>query len=111
MLLGRGFKAPSLPTKHKMALIIAITERSKMEKEVITFKAPEGLEMPEGIKSGDTFEVMATVALGEEGELYLKEIDGLPVSTESEDEEVEAEAENDGGFLEAMDRRMTESEE
>lgn len=80
-----------------------------MEKEAIEFKAPEGLEMPEGVKPGDTFEVMATVTLGEEGELYLKEIDGLPVSTESEDEEVEAE--NDGGFLEAMDRRMTESEE
>ena len=79
----------------------------------IEFKAPEGLEIPEGTNSGGSFEVMATVTLGEEGELYLKEIDGLPISTESEDEEVEAddETQDNGGFLEAMDRRMTKSEE
>lgn len=79
----------------------------------IEFKAPEGLEIPEGTNPGGSFEVMATVTLGEEGELYLKEIDGLPISTESEDEEVEAddETQDNGGFLEAMDRRMTKSEE
>jgi len=79
----------------------------------IEFKSPEGLEIPEGTNPGESFEVMATVTLGEEGELYLKEIDGLPISTESEDEEIEAddETQNKGGFLEAMDRRMTESEE
>lgn len=95
-----------------MALIIAITEGSKMEKEAIEFKAPEGLEIPEGINPGDTFEVMATVALGEEGELYLKEIDGLPIAAEPDQEENTEEEGDDsaGGFLEAMDRRMTESD-
>jgi len=75
----------------------------------IEFKSPEGLEIPEGTNPGESFEVMATVALGEEGELYLKEVDGLPISMESEDEEQDGVPE--GGFLEAMDRRMTESEE
>lgn len=85
-----------------------------MEKESIEFMAPEGLEVPEGIKPGETFEVMATVALGEEGELYLKEVDGLPISAEESDDSEDADEEEDtsdeGGFLEAMDRRMTESE-
>ena len=52
-----------------------------MNKESIEFKAPEGMEVPEGINPGDTFEVMATVQLGEDGELYLKEVDGMPVGS------------------------------
>ena len=79
----------------------------------IEFKAPEGLEIPEDVKPGDSFEVMATVTLGEEGELYLKEIDGIAVSGEDDTEEGDAEGESgasEEGFLEAMDRRMTESE-
>ena len=77
----------------------------------IEFKAPEGLEIPEDIKPGDPFEVMATVILGEKGELYLKEIDGIAVSGEDEENDAEGESEApDEGFLEAMDRRMTESE-
>ena len=95
-----------------MAVIIAITAKPKMES--IEFKAPEGLEIPEGTNPGDTFEVMATVALGKEGELYLKEIDGMPVSgVEQKEEEVpetkEEMPEQDGGFLEAVERRASES--
>lgn len=85
-----------------------------MEKESIEFKAPEGMEMPEGIEVGGTFEVMATVALGEEGELYLREIDGLPVTNSEEEEDMEEEVpaeedmpEEQGGFLEAVERRAT----
>jgi hypothetical protein len=79
----------------------------------IEFKAPQGLEIPEGTNPGDSFEVMATVTLGEEGELYLKELDGISVSGEEDPEEDAAEgetepSENQGGFLEAMDRRMEE---
>lgn len=78
----------------------------------IEFKAPQGLEIPEDVKPGDSFEVMATVTLGEGGELYLKEIDGIAVSGEDDAKEDAAEGEQDdasnGGFLEAMDRRMTE---
>lgn len=87
-----------------------------MEKESIEFKAPEGMEVPEGLAVGDTFEVMATLALGEEGELYLREIDGLPVSTMQEEEEEEDMGgeeemadEGEGGFLEAVERRAQQS--
>ncbi len=95
-----------------------------MNKESIEFMAPEGMEVPEGINPGDTFEVMATVQLGEEGELYLKEVDGMPVGVEdmeeSEDqgeeemvsEEMSGEGEempennmSEGGFLDAIERR------
>lgn len=87
-----------------------------MEKESIEFKAPKGMEVPEGIAVGDTFEVMATVALGEEGELYLREIDGLPVMGLEKDgmEEDVAGSEEDmpkeeGGFLEAVERRASQA--
>lgn len=95
-----------------------------MNKESIEFMAPEGMEVPEGINPGDTFEVMATVQLGEEGELYLKEIDGMSIGGEMEEsegeEEMEMEMENEsegeempeessnmseGGFLDAIERR------
>lgn len=98
-----------------------------MNKESIEFMAPEGMEVPEGINPGDTFEVMATVQLGEEGELYLKEVDGMPIGAEdmeeSEDqseeeemasEEMSAEGEempesnmSEGGFLDAIERRAS----
>lgn len=90
-----------------MAVIIAVTKNPDME--TLEFKAPKGLEIPKGINVGDTFEVMATVALGEEGELYLKEIDGLPITAEEEDNEKEEDPAQ-GGFLEAMNRRMADSE-
>ena len=90
-----------------------------MNKESIEFMAPEGMEVPEGINPGDTFEVMATVQLGEEGELYLKEVDGMAVGGEMEEAEEEVEGEevameseempegdmSEGGFLDAIERR------
>lgn len=127
-----------LPQPNKMELVIAIAPNkmgekhsngckcgcNHMEKESIEFKAPEGMEVPEGINPGDTFEVMATVQLGEGGELYLKEVDGMPVGgemeeakeegemegemmAEAEGEEMPEEAANmsEGGFLDAIERR------
>ena len=123
---------------NKMELVIAVAPANmggknhkgcgcggkNMTKESIEFKAPEGMEVPEGINPGDTFEVMATVQLGEEGELYLKEIDGMPIGGEMEEdkgegaEEMEMENEtegeempeessnmSEGGFLDAIERR------
>ena len=86
-----------------------------MEKESIEFMAPEGMEMPEGLNPGDTFETMATVQLGEDGELYLKALDGMALGGMGEDEEEESEmmAEGDmseGGFLDAVERRAASSE-
>jgi hypothetical protein len=102
-------------------------EDNHMKKESIEFKAPEGMEVPEGINPGDTFEVMATVELGEGGELYLKEVDGMPVGEQDdmaedkaeggseeagmEGEDMSAEEDNaptsQGGFLAAIERRAT----
>jgi len=45
----------------------------------MNFKAPNGLEVPEGTKAGDRFQVLATLELNEDGSLYLCEVDGLPV--------------------------------
>ena len=89
-----------------------------MKNESIEFKAPEGMEVPEGVNPGDTFEVMATVQLGEQGELYLKEIDGMAVSGQddvaedkteggSEESSMEGEDMSKGGFLAAVERRAT----
>ena len=93
-----------------------------MEKESIEFMAPEGMEMPEGLNPGDTFESMATVQLGEDGELYLKALDGMALgSAEEEEEEEEDEVEenesemvaegdmSEGGFLDAVERRAASS--
>jgi len=87
-----------------------------MKNESIEFKAPEGMEVPEGVNPGDTFEVMATVELGEGGELYLKEVDGMPVGEQddmaedkaeggSEEAGMEGEDMSKGGFLAAVERR------
>lgn len=94
-----------------------------MNKESIEFMAPEGMEMPEGLAAGDTFEAMATVKLGEDGELYLTALDGMPLAGMKEEEEGEEEGEenemaeesgeemmaegdmSEGGFLDAVERR------
>lgn len=92
-----------------------------MEKESIEFMAPEGMEMPEGLNPGDTFESMATVQLGEDGELYLKALDGMALGSAEEEEEEEGEDEggesemmaegdmSEGGFLDAVERRAASS--
>ena len=81
--------------------------------------APEGMEMPEGLNPGDTFEAMATVQLGEEGKLNLTALDGMTLGGVEEAEEAEEEggeegeemtAEgnmSEGGFLDAVERRAT----
>lgn len=90
-----------------------------MEKESIEFMAPEGMEMPEGLNPGDTFESMATVQLGEDGELYLKALDGMALGSAEEEEEEDEGGESEmmaegdmseGGFLDAVERRAASSE-
>ena len=78
----------------------------------VEFEAPEGFEIPGGVKLGDTFESLATVELCEGGKLCLRAIDGVPVtSSESEeDKESEENEETDqindnGGFLDAIEKR------
>ena len=84
--------------------------------------APEGMEMPEGLSPGDTFEAMATLQVGEEGKLNLAAIDGMALGGMGEEEEVEEESEegeegeeemaaegnmSEGGFLDAVERRAS----
>jgi hypothetical protein len=75
----------------------------------ITFPVPEGFEPPEGSAPGDTFEVLATVTLSEDGgELSLESVDGLTVGApETPTEEVLPETETPG-FIEAMSRGVRE---
>ena len=81
----------------------------------IEFNLPEGLSLPEGINPGEAFEVMATLQLGENGAAMLMEIDGAPVSAPEEEteeapvmEEDAAAAEEEMGFLDAVERRAAE---
>jgi hypothetical protein len=90
-----------------------------MDEKTIEFMAPEGMEMPEGLNPGDTFEAMATVQLGEEGKLNLTAIDGMSLGGMEEEAEEEGEEEggeaeeemvaegnmSEGGFLDAVERR------
>jgi hypothetical protein len=89
-----------------------------MDEKTIEFMAPEGMEMPEGLNPGDTFEAMATVQLGEEGKLNLTALDGMTLGgmeEEADEEEEAGEAEemvaegnmSEGGFLDAVERRAS----
>ena len=44
------------------------------------FALPAGVEIPEGLKSGDQFQTMATLVLGDSGKAMLIEIDGQPIA-------------------------------
>ena len=89
-----------------------------MDEKTIEFMAPEGMEMPEGLSPGDTFEAMATLQVGEEGKLNLAAIDGMALGVGMEEAEEAEEAEeggaeemvaegnmSEGGFLDAVERR------
>lgn len=87
-----------------------------MDEKTIEFMAPEGMEMPEGLSPGDTFEAMATLQVGEEGKLNLAAIDGMAFGgmEEAEEEGGEAGEEmaaegnmSEGGFLDAVERRAS----
>jgi hypothetical protein len=75
----------------------------------ITFPVPEGFEPPEGSAPGDTFEVLATVSLSEDGsELSLESVDGLALGApEAPTEEVLPDTETPG-FIETMSRGVRE---
>ena len=44
------------------------------------FALPAGVEIPEGLKSGDQFQTMATLVLGDNGKAMLIEVDGQPIA-------------------------------
>jgi hypothetical protein len=77
------------------------------------FDAPEGLEMPEDLAEGDTFDAMATLKLGEEGKLVLVSLDGVALGGSGEEEEDMGEEEegkgpSKGGFLASAEQGIAE---
>jgi hypothetical protein len=48
----------------------------------IDFPMPEGFQPPKGTKPGATFEALATLSLGDDGELNLLKLDGCDVKPE-----------------------------
>lgn len=44
------------------------------------FILPAGVEVPEGLETGDQFQTMATLVLGDNGKAMLVEIDGQPIA-------------------------------
>jgi hypothetical protein len=74
------------------------------------FMLPEGVEVPEGLAKGDSFQVVATLVLGDGGNAELIEVDGTPLkgyeSKGGEKKkggmEVEEEEPRLGGFVEEV---------
>ena len=58
-----------------------MNKETNMKKEVYV-DVPEGFEVPEGVKSGDTFEAMTTYRLDKDGRLCVQEIEGNPLPGE-----------------------------
>jgi hypothetical protein len=57
---------------------------------------PEGFPIPENVRPGEPFEVVATIAPGEDGGFTLTAIDGMKLSEEEEPEdEMEDEMEDE----------------
>jgi hypothetical protein len=58
---------------------------------------PEGFPLPENARPGEPFEVVATIAPGEDGGFSITAIDGMKLSEEEEPEdEMEEEDETEG---------------
>ncbi len=56
---------------------------------------PEGFPLPENARPGEPFEVVATIAPGEDGGFSITAIDGMKLSEEEESEEDEMEEEDE----------------
>lgn len=74
---------------------------------------PAGLKVPDDVAPGSSFEVMATVSVGDDGMLTIQSIDGNAVSDTAEEAAeapaAEAPAEEGGAapsFLDAMEKGM-----
>lgn len=82
--------------------------------KAVSLPMPDGMEMPEGVEPGGTFEVMATVRVGDDGMLAVEALDGMPLpgmepKEEAEEEPMEKETpEEDAeeGFLGAVEKRL-----
>lgn len=79
---------------------------------MIYLDAPDGFSLPEGVKPGAKFEAVASLTMGKDGRICLKELDGKEVGSEKEeedDDEYEDEKESSGGFLDKMEKTFAEN--
>ncbi len=78
---------------------------------MIYLDAPDGFSLPEGVKPGAKFEAVASLTMGKDGRICLKELDGKEVGSEKEedDDESEDEKESSGGFLDKMEQTFTKN--
>jgi hypothetical protein len=44
------------------------------------FMLPEGVEIPEGVKMGDRFQVVSTLVMKDGGKVEMVEVDGVPIA-------------------------------
>lgn len=78
---------------------------------MIYLDAPDGFSLPEGVKPGAKFEAVASLTMGKDGRICLKELDGFEVGSEKEegdDDEYEKE-DSGGGFLDKMEKTFSEN--
>jgi len=79
--------------------------------KTISFTPPDGFAAPEDSEPGKPFDVLATVVMGDNGEITLQAVDGIDVAaneTESEDSEMEDESSEaeDPGFLGSVEAQF-----
>lgn len=76
---------------------------------MIYVDAPDGFEMPEGVKTGQKFEAVATLTIGEDGRICIKELDGVEIGSEKEEDDGDDNKPEDEGFLGNMEKRAEEA--
>jgi hypothetical protein len=65
------------------------------------FMLPEGVEIPEGVKMGDRFQVVSTLVMKDGGKVEMVEVDGVPIAGyEKEGKEKEESEDSDEGEME-----------
>jgi len=78
---------------------------------MIYLDAPDGFSLPEGVKPGAKFEAVASITMGKDGRICLKELDGFEVGSEKEEEYEDDDESEDtgGGFLNKMEETFSKN--
>ena len=73
----------------------------------ISFKAPKGFAAPEDSEPGKPFDILATVSMGDDGQVTLQAVDGIEMaSAESEDMDEASETPDEGDFLGSIESQF-----
>lgn len=74
-----------------------------------SFPIPEGFEIPEGLKEGDTFEAMAELQVESDGKVSIVSLEGCECEDEMDGEDDESEDEygkGKGGFVNQIELKF-----